>query len=461
MPAMGENAKRCALILAMLVFGSWNTINSKFQFQTCAPTGDSKALDKPNPDGCQSGWVKFNKPWVQNFFMFSGEACVILFYGLTRRSAAFASPPCSPGASPVAPRRMISLAGGWQAARRHAGVIRDGLLPPRDAEGEQRKTPFYIFAIPAFCDVFGTGLASVGMMYLDSAIWQMLRSSIIIFSAVVSVCFLKRRLQPFHWLATFIVFCGLIIVGVASSLDASADSHVSVGERLLGISLVVFAQLCAAFQMVFEEKLLTGRVKTSAKKVVGMEGLWGLFFMIIALGCMTSVPGSDNGSYESLPDSLRMIRGSGVLLFFLITFMFSIAIYNLCGITVGKKLSAVVRCLVDSCRTIVVWAVNLILYYAGFEQYGTPWTDHTWLTVVGFLVLVLGTLLYNEVLPPPPCLTQPMPEATDENEMPPQQISAVSDGLAKLSFTEEEPRARENVNTDAWPRAAEVAPNAA
>merc|ERR1712007_172414 len=101
-----------------------------------------------------------------------------------------------------------------------------------------------------------------------------------------------------------------------------------------------------------------------------MEGLWGLFYMAIMLTTMTAVPGPDNGHYEDLNDSFKMLSGSPSLLFFCCTFAASIAVYNLTGIVVGKKMSAVVRCLVDSCRMIVVWALNLILYYAGAEEYG-------------------------------------------------------------------------------------------
>merc|ERR1712226_278570 len=97
----------------------------------------------------------------------------------------------------VAEASLLIPYGLQKHARRRAHTAREGLVPPA-AEATQ-KIPFYVFAVPAFCDVFGTGLGSVSMLFLDSAIWQMLRSSIIICSAVLSVTFLRKRLQPFHW----------------------------------------------------------------------------------------------------------------------------------------------------------------------------------------------------------------------------------------------------------------------
>jgi len=264
--------------------------------------------------------------------------------------------------------------------------------------------PFYMFAVPAFCDVFGTGLAAVGQTYLDSAIWQMLRSSVIVFSAFCAKCFLGRVLEPFRWIAVGIVCIGLIIVGFAASLDAGGGSTgAGASGQIIGSALTIGAQLCSAFQMTFEEKIVTavaGQKKVSAKKVVGSEGIWGGFFMCIVLGLMTIAPGNDvGGVYESLPDGLHMFTHSPVLLFLGLSYTVSIAVYNFVGITVGKKFTAVVRCLVDSSRTVTVWGTSLFLFYFVDERYGAGFTKHTWLTVIGFFVLVLGTAIYNDLVP--------------------------------------------------------------
>eukprot|EP00401_Gymnodinium_catenatum_P039886 CAMPEP_0117566312 /NCGR_PEP_ID=MMETSP0784-20121206/57028_1 /TAXON_ID=39447 /ORGANISM="" /LENGTH=431 /DNA_ID=CAMNT_0005364151 /DNA_START=70 /DNA_END=1365 /DNA_ORIENTATION=- len=403
------------LIVAMLTFGSYNTVNTKLQDQTCAPTLDTISM-VDHPD-CPAGKKLFAKPWLQNVLMFVGEASMLVVYGATKKRKHTAS--------------ATAAAGG--------GVTPDGgngLLEPTAAG---TKTPFYIFAIPAFCDVFGTGLASVAMLLLDSAIWQMLRSAIIIFSAIISVCFLKKRLQPFHWVATGIVFVGLIIVSLANTLDAGDGSSTatSPAKSLLGVALVIAAQVCAAFQMCFEEMLLTGRATTSAKRVVGWEGVWGLFYMTIMLTIMNYMSGPDAGHYEWFSDGVHMITHQPGLFFLCASYMVSISVYNLVGITVGKKMSAVVRCLVDSCRTIVVWLVNIVLYYFVSPQYGAAWKAHTWLTVVGFMVLVVGTLLYNEVLPPPECLQRPLDTPTDST-LPHGTSGSFVDGVyVKVDLTDE------------------------
>uniref|UniRef100_A0A7S1RJW0 EamA domain-containing protein n=1 Tax=Alexandrium catenella TaxID=2925 RepID=A0A7S1RJW0_ALECA len=418
MACLGEGVKTFILVAAMLLLGSYNTLCTKLQFQTCAPSTDPAALGARGHQGCPVGQQKYNKPWLNNMYMFIGEASLMLAYLATNGQ-----------------RRARAL----ERAESESNALRpeQGLL-----EAAPRATPFYIFAVPAFCDVFGTGLATVGMQYMDSAVWQMLRSSIIIFSAILSVCFLKRRLQPFHWVATIIVFVGLVLVGLASMLDVQSSADASAGggasELLLGLVLVVGAQLVSAFQMVFEEMLLTGRVKTSAKKVVGMEGLWGGFFMVVILTLMSTLPGGDDGHFESTPQGLHMLAHSPMLQMLIPTYMLSIAFYNLSGMMVGKKMSTVVRCLVDSCRTFVVWGMNLFIYYFVSEDFGAAWAPHSWLTLIGFCVLVLGTLLYNGVLPVPAWLLRAEgEEAADAGCQAASFAGGLDDVLAKLDLTVE------------------------
>lgn len=64
------------------------------------------------------------------------------------------------------------------------------------------------------------------------------------------------------------------------------------------------------------------------------------------------------------------------------------------GLVVTKRLSAVHRSLVDTCRTAVVWVVMLCIYYAGGTSFGEKWGPYSWLQLVGFIILVAGSFLY-------------------------------------------------------------------
>lgn len=61
-------------------------------------------------------------------------------------------------------------------------------------------------------------------------------------------------------------------------------------------------------------------------------------------------------------------------------------------------MNASTRMVLDSLRTIVIWAVSL----------GLKWESFCWVQLIGFAVLILGTLIYNAMLRVPR-LTYPAP----------------------------------------------------
>ena len=71
--------------------------------------------------------------------------------------------------------------------------------------------------------------------------------------------------------------------------------------------------------------------------------------------------------------------------------IFSIAGFNLTGIMITKYASAAQRSTVDTCRTLLIWCVFLAL---GKEEFLIG-------ELIGFAILVLGTLIYNEIIEVP------------------------------------------------------------
>ena len=58
------------------------------------------------------------------------------------------------------------------------------------------------------------------------------------------------------------------------------------------------------------------------------------------------------------------------------------------GISITRKLSAVHRLVLDSGRSIIVWAVSMIL---GWQQFQI-------LQIVGFVLMITGVLIFNNLL---------------------------------------------------------------
>ena len=65
--------------------------------------------------------------------------------------------------------------------------------------------------------------------------------------------------------------------------------------------------------------------------------------------------------------------------------------FNFFGLSVTRTVSATARSTIDTCRTLLIWIVSL----------GLGWESFKWLQVVGFALLVYGTLIFNDIVQAP------------------------------------------------------------
>ena len=94
-----------------------------------------------------------------------------------------------------------------------------------------------------------------------------------------------------------------------------------------------------------------------------------------------------------------MMANNYILMLLCVGYIISIAFYNYCGMAITKSLSAIHRTLIDALRTILVWGVDLLIYYAfDSSTFGEPWTPYSPLQLGGFIFIVLGTLMYKEII---------------------------------------------------------------
>lgn len=250
-----------------------------------------------------------------------------------------------------------------------------------------------LLAIPSLCDILATTFMNIGLIYTPVSIYQMTRGVVVLFVAVLSVIFLKRRIRKLEWIALIVITLGIAIVGYSgSSTQPAADDAVLV---VIGISLIIVATIFQAVQFVVEEKIMA-RYSIIPLRLVYTEGFFGLvillaalivlYFVVGAVQSPTTFADSPFNLHESLRQtfSLREVLTSSLLI------MVCIAIFNFCGISLTHQLSATSRSTVDSCRTLLVWLIAMVL----------GWDSFLWLQTLGFATLVFGTLCFNGVFQP-------------------------------------------------------------
>lgn len=161
--------------------------------------------------------------------------------------------------------------------------------------------------------------------------------------------------------------------------------------------------------MVVEEKFL-GQYNLPALLVVGWEGVWGFCYVCALLIIFYFVPGlppslasplagSNATVIENAADAALQLGNNGGLMAAFLGNIVSIAFFNYCGVSVTKKLSAAHRMVLDTGRTCFIWLISLLV---GLQSPGAPtaqpWTRGSWVELIGFIICIIGIVLFNGIV---------------------------------------------------------------
>ena len=277
-----------------------------------------------------------------------------------------------------------------------------------------KKPKIWYFLFPAIFDILGSTISSISLSFLPSSIYQMFRGAVIIFTCSSSIIFLKNKYYRHHFFGIFVVVIGLVIVGLKAVIKGDSNTGENPG---FGIFLCVLSQAFSSGLMVTEEKLLKG-FETPPLKAVGLEGMWGVICYIFLLVifyfiecnswpdflkegvCINDdAENLNNYRFENAIFAVKQIWESGKLKAYLSLYVLSIAFFNFSGLTISKNVSSTARTIVDTLRTIVIW-----LFFLTFPNIPEETKEtFSWLQLLGFLILILGSLIYNEILVIPFC----------------------------------------------------------
>lgn len=133
---------------AFILMGTMSTLSGKMMYQTMAPTGEDDQTQL------------FKKPWFQVWGMFLAMAMVGPILFMMRISQRLQQ-----NGKPLKP--LVVGQPMWKVA--------------------------LLVLMPAGCDLIATMLQNVALLFTNVSIWQMLRGSTPVFTAIVRYFYLKKR----------------------------------------------------------------------------------------------------------------------------------------------------------------------------------------------------------------------------------------------------------------------------
>ncbi|XP_036144584.1 solute carrier family 35 member F6 isoform X2 [Monomorium pharaonis] len=313
------------LATLQIITGSFNTLSVKFADQQVVLGEDGQLR-------------YFNHPFMQSLFMFFGETLCFLAFKIFY----------------------------CYYNRRNDGSIDNNVL----TKGSRIFNPF-ILLVPALCDMFATSIMYIGLNMTYASSFQMLRGSVIVFTGMLSIGFLNKKLGIREWTGIGFVIIGLAFVGISDILTME-NSDISANSVITGDLLIILAQVITAVQMVVEEKYV-GQQDIPALQAIGWEGIFGFIGISIAMIPLNYItappPFADNsrGTLEATEEAFIQMGSNSKLLIAFVGIAFSIAFFNFAGISVTKEMSATTRMILDSVRTIVIWVFSLIFRWQAFH----------------------------------------------------------------------------------------------
>jgi drug/metabolite transporter (DMT)-like permease len=273
-------------------------------------------------------------------------------------------------------------------------------------------------AIPSIFDLAATALCMMGLQYLNVSIYQLLRGSGIIFVALLKQYWLDHPLYKFQWVGVSYNVVSVILVSATAVLgsnhvaqhqqqqqpggddDGAVDPSAAASSAVWGVGLVLAGALVQALQFVFEEKVMTMDESAAPPLLlIGMEGLWGTVLCLFVVYPLTTyvIPGNDYGGvYEDMGNTITLIANSPTIQWSFCAYFLVIFSYNLFAVLVTFCLNSIWHAILDNFRPLTVWAVGVSVYYIGKSPaFGEAWTPYSWIQVVGMVVLLYGTAIYN------------------------------------------------------------------
>jgi hypothetical protein len=90
--------------------------------------------------------------------------------------------------------------------------------------------------------------------------------------------------------------------------------------------------------------------------------------------------------------AFRDYDANSTLIWLSIAVLFTMAFFNGFGVAVTKNASSAQRATIDTARTLLIWVFFLIVALDGKRE------NFYWLQLFGFIFLVAGTLVFNEII---------------------------------------------------------------
>jgi drug/metabolite transporter (DMT)-like permease len=236
---------------------------------------------------------------------------------------------------------------------------------------------------------------NIAQIHAPASIVQMIGSSGLAFTAVLTHIFLGTRYTRKQWFGVLLAIVGLLCTASSELLLQANQQPNLKGASFLGVGMALLGTTLTCSQWVIEEKFLK-EARFVPLQQVGIEGLLEVVLLLaLVLPLCNTLHGSDNGRVEDVFQGVSQITSSSVLSGLAFGLWASLAAYNPLSQTIARNSGSVLRMFMSITRSMGVWTGGLILFHFTDGQYGETWHKYSSLQLVGFLFISAGLVAFN------------------------------------------------------------------
>lgn len=269
-----------------------------------------------------------------------------------------------------------------------------------------RNGTFFQFIIPGFFDLFQGVMSSITSALIGVSIDYMLRSATLVGVSIIARFYFKRQFKQCEVSGILIVTVSLFLVGLSSVINADISSTVHVSRKwaIIIIILKLISQTTYSIELSLDQ-YYTQQKRIHCMIVSGFQSFWAfLIGALILIPISNIMPGEEgNGLHEDIKDTFLMLKNNKEIVVIISMSVLIESIYQMSSVTLTELTSAVIRTLVESFRTFLLWIIQLAIFY-GFKKHptlqkyrgiGEEWSKGSWLQLFGYLLLLFGLLTYR------------------------------------------------------------------
>ena len=280
------------------------------------------------------------------------------------------------------------------------------------------KPQLYIFTIPAVFDLFSSFFGMLSYENLPASITTMFDGGNTICVFLLSLFFLKNTHSQNNFIGVFLLIIGLFFISLSAINDKNrrfehTETTSGLVQTIVGIICCIFCNIFTALHAITEEYIFKTRI-IHPIKLIGFEGLFGTIFSSVLILIFSQIKFGKSIEFLCIKDketgslyienfyiAIRQILEEKQIIFLVILLFFLFIIYNYCYITITKVTNATTNIVLYNLTALFIWIFFLIPIHKeeNQEKIGI-------LQCIGFLILILGVCVYNDVFTKTPVIDE-------------------------------------------------------